>query len=127
MKFNMHIYVFLFLGIKSRKNCSNASLNIDERSRRVSLDPISKHVKKNSSSLGALPTDTSCNTFSRDVFETLGLSPNRVKTSNIDCDANVKKESRPNSGSSTTNLEDIEVCVHPDKHRRCDNVQASKT
>ena len=46
----------------------------------------------------------------------LGLSHNKVKTSNIDCDANIKEESGPVSGSMTTNLEDIEVCVHPEKN-----------
>ena len=91
------------------------------------MDPISKHVKKNSSSLGALPTDTNCNTFSRDVFETLGLSHDRGKTPNVVYDANVKKESGPISGSSTTNLEDIEVYVHPKTDRPYNNVEVSKT
>ena len=123
----IHIFTYSSLGIKSRKNCSSASLDIHERARRVSLDPISKHVKRNSSLLGALPTDTNCNTFSRDVFETLGLSHNRGKTLNVVCDANVKKETGPICGSSTTNLEDIEVNVHSQKDRSYLNVEVSKT
>ena len=120
-------YAFLFTGVKSRKACSSASLNIDEITRKVSLDPLSKQISKTSASLGALPTDTNCNAFSQEVFETLGLPQKREITSHPGFVDKVKKIDGLNSGSSAANLEDIEVIINHQTNELEKNKNVSET
>ena len=86
----------------------------------MSLDPISKHFQKNSSSLGTLPSTSTTIpnvAYSSSRYGTLSQDAGKASPSpSIVCDGNNRSvDNADGSPPTTVHLHDIDVDVKPDR------------